>query len=83
MGIEKILQVLLKKTFLTPSIFIVMQKPSIPVCVNAKNIYCCPVCLGSIKEFTDSMKCSQKHSFPQVIPGIIDLRDPRPEEVTF
>jgi len=82
---EKIMQ---KLTFLTitPSIFYEFKKNgTLDLSEESRtliDIIQCPICGGEMKNENGKVFCSG-HSFSQATQSIIDLRDPRPEEVVF
>jgi ubiquinone/menaquinone biosynthesis C-methylase UbiE len=82
--IESLLQSLFASTMLTPSIFIVMQKISDEKVDGANDeVLCCPICTAPVTGEKGLLTCVNKHTFPQDSEMIIDLRDPRPEEINY
>jgi|GEM_PF-128622 len=85
--LEGILQ---RLTFLaiTPSVFYVLRK-GIKIQINTekaqtlREIIQCPLCGEAITLSLSATECSNHHRIVQQKEGIIDLRDPRPEEVIF
>ena len=85
LGIEKFMQSLLGKLTITPSVFIVLKKKGEFVASNysLESSLVCPICHSDVNNGEKSLRCVKNHNFPQEKNGIIDLRDPRPETVTF
>lgn len=83
---EQILQNLFFWTHITPSLFLVLKKPGtyIPSAMwNMETQLVCPTCQTKVIQQNGALLCIQGHSFVQKYPSVVDLRDPRPETVTF
>lgn len=85
--LEEILQNL---TFLaiTPSVFYILRKESESEtspqkAQSLREIIQCPLCGQAITLSHHSAECQNHHKIEQQKEGIVDLRDPRPEEVVF
>lgn len=86
LGIENFLQNYFSWTVITPSIVVVLTKKGefVESKETAMSSLVCPTCHGKLKsKESGEFICAEKHEFPQLKVGIVDLRDPRPEEVTF
>ncbi len=82
---ENFLQRFLSFLRVTPSLFIVLSKNGRfePSSLSLEETLQCPTCSTQVKSAKESLKCVNGHDFPQSQKDIIDLRDPRPEEVNF
>jgi ubiquinone/menaquinone biosynthesis C-methylase UbiE len=83
-SVEIFFQRMFQSTALTPSIFIVLQKPGAKSAeIERNNLFACPICKSPTVKQQNVYTCSHAHSFSQSDNAIVDLRDPRPEEVTY
>lgn len=81
--IESIFQKIAAHLLLTPSVFVVLQKNGQYQALSNQQMYQCPDC-GAVLTIKDTVwKCSERHTFDQKNLDIVDLRSPRPEQVTF
>lgn len=83
---EDIAQRLLAWTRLTPSLFIVLEKPGAfqpDTAWSFEDSFICPTCKSSLVRKSESFVCTHGHTFLQGTQGIVDLRDPRPETIRF
>lgn len=85
LAVENVLQLLFGWLLITPSVFIVLRKPGnfVPHNESLQTQLRCPICYGELTSAQQTYNCENKHAFSQAKPGIVDLRDPRPEEVDF
>lgn len=86
--LEKVAQVFLGWTTLTPSIFLVVKKQDSSRIVPQENLplnelLCCPLCYSTVTLGDKGYTCIKGHEFVSAEKTIIDLRDPRPSEITF
>ncbi|WKZ23572.1 MAG: class I SAM-dependent methyltransferase [Candidatus Dojkabacteria bacterium] len=86
--IEEVLQNIAGKFGITPSIFVIFEKFSENDSLTAEpprleERLVCPICHEKLVKKESKIVCSSRHEFPQTTVGVIDLRDPRPEEIDF
>ena len=83
--LEALMQQIAPHWLITPSVFIVLKKPGefIESSILLGERLRCPTCCTLLHAEKSALVCSNGHRFEQAKKGIIDLRDPRPEQVDF
>lgn len=89
LSLEKLAQSLFGWTQITPSVFFVVRKPLTFTEANKiestelQESLCCPLCYSEVAHNSTGYVCTQGHEFQSSEDVIVDLRDPRPSEITF
>ncbi len=89
LSLEKIAQSLFGWTQITPSVFFVVRKPLSLTDVHKNEglvlheSLCCPLCYAEVSRKPTGYVCTNGHEFSSTEEIIVDLRDPRPSEITF